>query len=92
MATATLPDRDQVSETDCWDLSSLYVDDAAWEADFTKLESRFETYETFRGRLGESAAVLAEALEFDSSFERSTERLGHYAFLKTTEDLSLIHI
>ncbi len=86
MATATLPDRDQVSETDCWDLSSLYVDDAAWEADFTKLESRIETYETFRGRLGESAAVLAEALEFDSSFERSTERLGHYAFLKTTED------
>ena len=46
----------------------------------------FPQFESFRGRLGESAAVLAEALRFDSSFDRTAERLGTYAFLKTTED------
>ena len=36
--------------------------------------------------MGESAKTLAEALTFDSDFDRTAERLGTYAFLKTTED------
>ena len=88
MTTATLPPRKEVTAEDCWDLSSLYADDQAWEADFKKLDQRIPTFESFRGRLGESAAVLAEALHFDSDFDRTAERLGTYAFLKTTEDQS----
>ncbi len=86
MTTATLPNRNEVAVEDCWDLASLYSGDQAWEADFKKLEQRIETFESFRGRLGESAAVLGEALRFDSDFDRTAERLGIYAFLKTTED------
>lgn len=86
MSTATLPLRNEVKPEDCWDLSSLYPDDQSWEADYKKLEGQIETYETFRGRLSESASVLAEALRFDSDFDRTAERLGTYAFLKTTED------
>ncbi len=86
MSTATLPLRKEVKPEDCWDLNSLYTDDQGWEADFKKLDGRIPTYETFRGRLGESASVLAEALNFDSDFDRLAERLGTYAFLKTTED------
>lgn len=86
MNTATLPTRDQVPAADRWDLSSLYPDEQAWEADFRKLEGMIPTLETFRGRLGESPQRLAEALGFDSEFDRLAERLGTYAFLKTTED------
>lgn len=86
MSTATLPLRNEVKPEDCWDLSSLYPDDQSWEADYKKLEGQIETYETFRGRLSESASVLAEALRFDSDFDRTAERLGTYAFLRTTED------
>ncbi|TWT91565.1 oligoendopeptidase F [Stieleria varia] len=86
MSTATLPSRDDVAASDRWDLSSLFVDDIAWNAAFTKLESKIPTYETFRGKLGESAKTLAQALDFDSQFDRDAERLGTYAFLKTTED------
>src|SRR5690606_12919990 len=82
----TLPPRSKVKVEDTWDLSSLYKSDAAWEKDFHKLEGQIPTYETFRGRLGESAKVLAECLHFDEKFERLGERLGTYAFLKTTED------
>ena len=87
-ATATLPDRNEVLESNRWDLSSLYEGDEAWEQDFQKIDSMIATYESFRGRLGESAAVLSEALTFDSDFDRTSERLGYYAFLKTTEDQS----
>ncbi|GAA5507766.1 oligoendopeptidase F [Novipirellula caenicola] len=86
MTTATLPARDQVKPGDCWDLSSLCQDDASWEAEYKKLDEQIATYETYRGRLGESANVLAEALTFDSQFDRLAERVGTYAFLRTTED------
>ena len=86
MSTATLPSRKEVNLEDCWDLKSLYPDEQAWETDYKKLEARLPHFETFRGRLGDSADVLAEALRFDSEFDRTAERLGTYAFLKTTED------
>lgn len=86
MTNVSLPARHEVPAEDTWDLSSLYPDDAAWEADYRELESRLPQLEAYRGRLGESAEVLAEALQFDSSFDRLAERLGTYAFLKTTED------
>lgn len=87
-ATATLPDRKDVPTQDCWDLTSLYTDDAAWESDFEKLEGLIPKFETYQGRLGESAEILAEVLDFDRDFDRIAERLGTYAFLKTTEDQS----
>ena len=86
MTSATLPERSEVSVNDTWDLSSLYVDDASWELDFTTLGTRVAKLESYRGRLAESAELLAEALDYDSDFDRLAERLGTYAFLKTTEN------
>jgi oligoendopeptidase F len=87
-STSTLPNRSDVAPSDCWDLASLYANDEAWEEAFLELEQRLPTFETFQGRLGESAATLAEALNFGSEFDRVAEKLGIYAFLKTTEDQS----
>ncbi len=87
MSTAAmLPSRSQVPAPDTWDLASLFPSDEAWEAAFADLKGRVEGFEQYRGRLGESAETLAEALQFDSDFDRAAERLGTYAFLKTTED------
>ncbi|MGV3485827.1 MAG: oligoendopeptidase F [Planctomycetaceae bacterium] len=86
MSNATLPERQDVLPSDTWDLSSLYPDEAAWERDFAELNDRVAKLGSYRGRLGESAEVLAEALNFDSDFDLLAERLGTYAFLKTTED------
>lgn len=88
MSTTTLPDRSEVLMSDTWDLSSLYVDAVAWEVDFNVLTAKLPKLGSYRGRLAESAEVLAEALNFDSEFDRLAERLGTYAFLKTTEDQS----
>lgn len=86
MTTATLPDRKDVKASDCWDLASLVANDEAWETEFKRLDEKIPGYEDFRGKLGESAETLAAALEFDRDFDRAAERVGIYAFLKTTED------
>jgi len=86
MSTATLPDRKDVPVEDTWDLSSLYSSQEQWESDFAKLDSMIAGFEKYRGQLGSSVETLAAALDFDSSFDRLAERLGTFAFLKTTED------
>jgi oligoendopeptidase F len=86
--TKKLPTRKQVKDADTWDLASLYPNDEAWEAAFTKWEKQIPRYAKFRGTLGDSPAALAKCLKFDSQFERVGERLGNYAFLKTAEDMA----
>lgn len=82
----TLPPRSKVKAADTWDLSSLYPDDAAWEKAFARWEKLIPRYAKFQGTLAGSAAQLAACLAFDCKFDRLAERLGTYAFLKTTED------
>ena len=82
----TLPTRAKVKADDTWDLGSLYADDDAWEAAFAKWEKQIKGYKKFQGTLGKSAAQLAACLKFDCKFDRLAERLGTYAFLKTSED------
>ncbi|MBN2294728.1 MAG: oligoendopeptidase F, partial [Pirellulales bacterium] len=83
-----LPPRNKVKKSDCWDLSTLFVDDDAWEAAFKKWEKRISQYAGFQGRLGNDAKTLADCFKFDLEFDRESERLGTYAFLKVAEDTS----
>ena len=82
----TLPPRDKVKAADTWDLGSLFPSDDAWEKAFKKWEAKIGGFEKYRGTFKQGAKQLAEALKFDSDFDREAERLGVYAFLKTTED------
>lgn len=88
MAAQRLPKRNEVDPADCWDLSSLFPTDEAWEQAFARWESQIDGYRRFQGRLGTSVRQLARALAFDNEFERMAERLGTYAYLKTAEDTS----
>ncbi len=91
MNTATvvrLPDRKDVELNDTWDLTKLFPNDEAWEIAFTDFESRIPGFEKFKGRLSESAATLRELLDYDSEVDRLGERMGNYAYLRTTEDQS----
>ncbi len=82
----TLPPRSKVKPADTWDLGSLFPNDKSWETDFAKWEKKIKRYQKFRGTLGQSADKLVACLKFDADFDRQAERLGTYAFLKTTED------
>ncbi len=87
-AGSGVPTRDQVAISDTWNLTHLYSTDAAWTADFTDLQGRYDGVVQFRGRVGESAQTLREVMEFDKSLSLQIERLYHYASLKSAEDSS----
>jgi len=84
----TVPTRAEVRPEDTWDLSSLFASDVDWEKAFSQWEQMLDGYAKFRGRLGENADTLAECLRFDTSADRFADRVGTYAFLKATEDVS----
>jgi oligoendopeptidase F len=81
-----LPARNKIKTADTWDLSSLYPSDQSWEKAFQKFERLVPKFEQHRGQLAKSGKTLAACLKFDSEVDRLGERLGTYAFLKTTED------
>jgi oligoendopeptidase F len=82
----TLPPRSRVKAADTWDLVSLFPNEAAWEKAFTQWEKLAQRYESFRGTFSRGAREIAACLKFDEKFDRQGERLGTYAFLKTSED------
>ncbi|WP_050769327.1 oligoendopeptidase F [Blastopirellula marina] len=82
----SLPQRSEVAVSDTWDLASLYDSPEAWEKDFAKLAKKEKGFEKFKGTLAESGAALAACLKFDLDVDRLLERVGTYAFLKTTEN------
>ncbi|MDB5297137.1 MAG: oligoendopeptidase [Phycisphaerales bacterium] len=82
----TLPPRSKVKPADTWDLGSLFTADAEWEKAFGAWEAQLAGFDKYRGKLAESAEMLAACLAFDAAVDRAGERLGVYAFLKTAED------
>jgi oligoendopeptidase F len=76
----------QVPEQIAWDLSDIYPSPDVWIAEKTALEARVADLGRYRGRLGESAAVLRAALDAISDTDRELVRLYVYAFLKSDED------
>lgn len=87
-AARRTPSRSEVSPENTWDLTPLYLDDAGWEDDFKVLQEGFSAIADFRDRLGESAAILRDALEFEKTIDQRIERLNQYAALRVTEDSS----
>ena len=69
-----------------WDLSPLYPDSAAWEADFERIRPLAKAFSAYRGRLGSGAAVLRDALAALDRFERLGEKVYVYAHLRSDEN------
>ncbi len=86
---ATLPVWAQQSAADgaLWDLTEIYPDVTAWDAARRDLLAAVTGYSRFKGRLGESASVLAEALALQSDLSRTALRVYAYASLKADEDV-----
>ncbi len=78
--------RSEVPAKDRWNLSLLYTDEAAWEADFSRLKNLVKEIPTWEGTLT-SAQALKKAVDFSHQWERLAEKLGEYAHLKVAEDV-----
>ena len=81
-----IPERDSVNQRDKWDLSKLFKTEQEWETALKKLDSEMGKIGQFRGTLGSSVERLKDFLDLMTELEMQSERLGNYAFLKTSED------
>ncbi|NLA74745.1 MAG: oligoendopeptidase F family protein, partial [Deltaproteobacteria bacterium] len=88
MSQGTILERKDIPEMHRWDLSHLFNSNKAWDRLYSEVEKRLPMYENYRGRLGESAQVLKEAVTFSLKTGRDIERLYTYAHLKNDEDKS----
>jgi oligoendopeptidase F len=88
MAKKMIPKRDEIPDSQKWDLTPLFESVGAWEKVYTQTENELESYLSFKGKLGDSLTVLTGALEFHLSISRRVEKLYTYAHLKSDQDKS----
>ena len=69
-----------------WDLSELFVSEAAWEAEFAALDAALAELGPFRGRLGKSAATLARCLDAVEGLQVRLMRVSTFAYLRNAQD------
>ena len=74
-------------EVIAWDLTDMYATPEAWTADREALLEMLPELEGYKGRLGESAKTLLEALDANGDAGAKIGRLFVYAGLKADEDL-----
>ncbi len=72
-----------------WNLTSLYADDAAWNAAREKALAEMPQLKALQGTLGTSAASLLAGLDKVYGMQRQVNRLDAYATLKSDEDTAV---
>ena len=80
--------RKNVKTEDTWNLTLLYKNDKEFEIDFKKMEEFSNKAKKFKGNLSNSASELKNILDSIMKASIILEKLGSYAFLKQTEDLT----
>ena len=84
----TLPTRDQVAESDTWNLSLVYASRDAWEADLALAREMGKKLATREGHVCDSAQDLFDTLEQQTALYRKLGHLGVYVFCLSDQDTS----
>lgn len=71
---------------DTWNLDAIYPSTGAFADDRRVLEASIPSLEQWKGRLGESASTLADALEAVAEARKRLQRLHAYASMRSDED------
>ncbi|RAI83410.1 oligoendopeptidase F [Macrococcoides caseolyticum subsp. hominis] len=80
--------RDEQKLENTWDLTTIFASDDAWESAFKKLEGYLGREEEVKGKIGDSAQHLLEALLLDTEIDEQLGKVYVYAHLKHDQDTS----
>jgi len=72
-----------------WNLTDLYADDAAWEADFKKMEGNIKELASRKGTLGKSPESLLKTLQYRDQTFGVFGKIAQYAGLSYHLDMSV---
>jgi oligoendopeptidase F len=82
----TTRDRAQIAEGYTWDLSHIYPDWPAWEADLERLRSLMKSYQGLKGMLAEGAHRVLEASRLSDDLGQLAYRVYQYPGLMQSQD------
>lgn len=88
-ASHEVPQRSQVAVETTWDLSPLFVDDAAWDQAFQAAQDFPAEIAAFQDNLTTAATNLLGFLETEDRHEREISKLYVYASMKNDEDTAV---
>ena len=77
-----LPAAEPADPAAVWDLTALYRDDAGWRAAKDHLAAELPKVKRYQGHLGDSAALLREAMDFIYGMRKEYDRIAVYTSLK----------
>lgn len=86
MENERIPLRSEVDEKNTWNLTDIYPDDEAWEADLESGAKYIEKVLSFKGRLSESADTMLEAFRLSDEIDLLMDKISNYAQRKSDED------
>jgi len=79
-------DRSKIADKYKWNLADVYPSETAWRAAKDKLAKDLTQLDEFKGRLGTSAATLADALDTINRFSKELSRIAAYASMLADQD------
>ena len=80
-----LKERSELDPKYQWDLTSLFADDAAWEAALATLDEKIQAAAAYEGKL-ENAENIRAYLDASTALESMVDNLFTYASLRRSED------
>ncbi|MEZ4538415.1 MAG: oligoendopeptidase F [Chloroflexota bacterium] len=86
MSPAHLPARNEVDPRHTWNAESVFASVDQWSAELAALSAGLDRLGSFKGRLGESPTILADAFHTLESFKERAEKALVYASLTESVD------
>lgn len=84
--TKELQTRDMVPEEKTWRLEDIFATDEAWEKEFESLKQEIPTFETYQGKLAQSADELYGLFKLQDELSERFGKLYTYAHMRYDQD------
>ncbi len=85
-AVKKLPARSEIKKEDTWRLEDIFETDQAWEQEFAEIKAALPKLAEFKGKLGNSAEELYEALTYQDKVMERLGKLYTYAHMRYDQD------
>ncbi len=85
-AVKSLPVRSEIPTEETWRLEDIFSSDDEWEKEFQNVKNQIPGINDFRGKLGESADRLYEALQYQDKLLERIGKLYTYAHMRYDQD------
>ena len=79
---ASVPTREEIPAEYTWDFTTIYADDAAWEADVVRLEAMLPEAGALQGTFGDSPAALLRGLRAADDIQVILGKIYSYARMR----------